>query len=115
MSGGGSSKKKDRKKDEPTQAEPAMVMQPSFMPGMDSMLAQQLSMGGYGDPNTLLAAFSPIFTPMQIQDMRPGATPTPTTPAPATPQPNNPAPTTPGLNLGGNRGVQRRYQPGGHR
>lgn len=114
MSGGGSDKKKNRKKDEPQEASPAMVTQPAFMPGMDSMLAQQLSMGGYGDPSSLMASFAPIFTPMQIQDMRPGATPTPATPAPVTPQPNNPAPSTPGLDLGG-RGTQRRYQPGGHR
>jgi hypothetical protein len=90
MGGSSDSKKKNKKADEP-QAQ-ATYSQPSFLPGMDTMLAQQLSMGGYGDPNSLLAAFSPIFTPMAIPDMRPSATPapTPSTPAPTPSNPSNP-------------------------
>lgn len=58
--------------------------QPSFMPGMDTMIAQQLAQGGYGDMNSLLASFAPIFTPMTMPDYRPGAAPVPS-PSPSTP------------------------------
>lgn len=76
---GGSDKKRKKKEEEPV-AGPT-YSQPAFMPGMDSMLAQQLSAGGYGDPSSLMAAFAPVFTPMQMPDYRPGATPAPTTPS----------------------------------
>lgn len=39
---------------------------PAFMPGMDNMLAQQLSAGGYGAAPDLLAYMNAIHTPMQI-------------------------------------------------
>lgn len=61
-SGGGNTQKKT---DEPS-AKVTTTTSPAFMPGFDSMIAQQLGMGGYGDPNTLLAAMQAIQTPLQI-------------------------------------------------
>ena len=86
MPGGGSSKKKSSsKKDEtPVPGSSPLMTQPAFMPGNDSLLAQQLAAGGYGSVPDLLAMFQQTFTPMQILDTRPGATPTPTTPPPGT-------------------------------
>jgi hypothetical protein len=86
MSGGGSSKKSSST---PTKAaEPAipgtgpMMTQPAFMGDNQNMLAQQLAAGGYGAQPDLMAMLTQTFTPMQVLDTRPGATPPPTTTAP---------------------------------
>lgn len=84
MSGGGSSNKKSTpaKKEEPIiPGSGPMMTQPAFLPGMDTMLAQQLA-AGYGmNPNDLLAQFAQTFTPMQVLDTRPGAIPAPGVPS----------------------------------
>src|SRR5690606_1571490 len=67
MSGGSGSKKK-KAADEPAK-EMATYQQAAFMPGFDTMIADQLAQGGYGSPDSLLAAFEPIFTPMTVPDM----------------------------------------------
>lgn len=103
MSGGGSDKKSNKKKDEPVTAIPgtgAMMTQQPFMPGMDQALAQQLAAGYGGDPSAYLAQLMQTYAPMQILDTRPGATPAPTTP---TPTPTTPSPTTPSWQNGGDR------------
>jgi hypothetical protein len=79
MSGGGSSKPKTTpKKDEPAPQTPGPTVQP-FMPGMDNMLAQQLSAGGYGNPSDLLSYFQNIYAPMTMpgSNTAPGTTTTP--------------------------------------
>jgi hypothetical protein len=76
MSGGDSGGSKKKKADQPAAATPT-AMQQAFMPGFDSMIAQQLGMGGYGDPSGLLAYMNSIQTPMQI--------PTSSLPPPAAP------------------------------
>lgn len=64
MSGGDSGSKK-KKTEEPAPATPATTLQ-AFMPGFDTMIAQQLGMGGYGNPSDLLAYMNSVQTPMQI-------------------------------------------------
>ena len=94
MSGGSSSKKKtEDKKAEPTiPGTGAMMTQQPFMGDNQNLLAQQLAAGGYGNVPDLLAMFQQTFTPMQVLDTRPGATPapgipsTPSTPSQSTPQ-----------------------------
>jgi hypothetical protein len=76
MSGGGSSKPKTT----PKAAEPAPAPTPGptvqpFMPGMDNMLAQQLSAGGYGNPGDLMSYFQNIYSPMTM----PGSNTAPST------------------------------------
>lgn len=68
MSGDSGKRKKNDPK--PTTPEPGPTVQ-AFMPGMDSMLAQQLSQGGYGQPNDLMAHFQSVYTPMQMPGPRP--------------------------------------------
>jgi hypothetical protein len=68
MSGGGSSKPQNK---EPAATPVTTTPLPAFMPGMDSMIAQQLGMGGYGDPTSLLAAMQAIHTPMNIPAFTP--------------------------------------------
>ena len=87
---GGDDKKKSKKQNEPTTPAQATYQQSAFLPGWDNSIAQQLAAGGYGDANSLMAAFAPIFTPMAIPDYRPGATPTTPTPTPTTPTPTTP-------------------------
>lgn len=65
MSGGGDDKKK-KKASEPAATPSPTALQSAFMPGFDSMIAQQLGMGGYGNPSDLLAYMNSIQTPMQI-------------------------------------------------
>lgn len=73
MGDGSDSIKRPSRKDEPSTV--TTTPAPAFMPGFDSMIAQQLGMGGYGDPSTLLAAMQAIQTPMNIPAFKPGATP----------------------------------------
>jgi hypothetical protein len=90
MSGGSSGKKSTPKKDEPS-AIPGtgpMMTQPAFMGDNQNMLAQQLA-GGYGNMPDLMAMLTQTFTPMQVLNTQPGATPTPTAPTtPTTPTPS---------------------------
>lgn len=84
--GGSSKKSTSSKKEEPAiPGTGAMMTQPAFLPGNDTMLAEQLAAGGYGSAPDLLAAFQQTFTPMQLLDTRPGANPAPTTPPASTP------------------------------
>lgn len=62
---GGDSGSKKKKTEEPAPATPATTLQ-AFMPGFDTMIAQQLGMGGYGNPSDLLAYMNSVQTPMQI-------------------------------------------------
>jgi hypothetical protein len=98
LMGGDSDSKK--KSSTPTKAaEPAipgtgpMMTQPAFMGDNQNMLAEQLAAGGYGNMPDLMAMLTQTFTPMQVLDTRPGATPAPTTPTPTTP--TTPASNTP--------------------
>lgn len=87
---GGSSKKKTEKKEEPAPAQ-ATYQQAAFMPGMDSMIAQQLGMGGYGDQSSLLSYMNSIQTPMQMPVLPTPGTPSPTqTTSTAKPKPGTP-------------------------
>jgi hypothetical protein len=99
MSGGGSSKKKSEKKAEPAiPGTGPMMSQPAFMGDNQSLLAQQLAAGGYGSMPDLMQMLTQTFTPMQVLNTQPGATPAPTpTPTP-TPKPAKPnRPTLPGV------------------
>ena len=44
-------------------------------------------LGGYGSMPDIMQMLTQTFTPMQVLDTRPGATPAPTTPTPTTPAP----------------------------
>lgn len=67
---------------------PPTVSMPAFMPGMDNTLAQQLSMGGYGSPQGLLAYLRQMHPAMQmptqsvIMDPKSGVKPKPNTTQP---------------------------------
>jgi hypothetical protein len=92
MSGGSSGKKSTPKKDEPS-AIPGtgpMMTQPAFMGDNQNMIAQQLAAGGFGTQPDLMTMLTQTFTPMQVLNTQPGATPAPTTPAPTTPASNKP-------------------------
>jgi hypothetical protein len=84
MSGGSSGGKK---KSEDKKAEPAipgtgpMMTQPAFMGDNQSLLAQQLAAGGYGSMPDIMQMLTQTFTPMQVLDTRPGATPAPGIPS----------------------------------
>lgn len=62
--GGDSDSRKKKKSSEPATI-PTTTVQP-FMPGLDSMIAQQLGMGGFGDQASLLSYMNSIHTPMQV-------------------------------------------------
>jgi len=92
MSGGGSDKKKTKAKDEPAiPGTGPMMTQPAFFGDNQNLLAQQLAAGGYGAEPDLMAMLTQMFTPMQILDTRPGATPA----AAPIPTPSKPASSRP--------------------
>lgn len=68
-----------------------------FMPGQDTMLAQQLGAGFGQSPEAMLASMNQYYRPMQVADYSPQPTlPTPTTPpAQGTPPPATTPPATP--------------------
>ena len=91
MSGDDSNKKKksSKAKDEPViPGTGPMMTQPAFMGDNQNLLAQQLAAGGYGSMPDIMQMLTQTFTPMQVLDTRPGATPAPA-PPPA-PQDNAP-------------------------
>lgn len=63
---GGSSKSSSSSGSSSSEPKITNTTVPAFMPGFDSMIAQQLGAGGYGDPNTLLAQMQAIQTPLQV-------------------------------------------------
>lgn len=103
MSGGSSSKPKTETK----AAEPStipgtgpMMTQPAFMGDNQNLLAQQLAAGGYGSMPDIMAMLTQTFTPMQVLNTQPGATPAPGIPStPSTP--SQPGGSGAGSGLGG--------------
>lgn len=96
-SSGGSSKKwtdqfnkKDEAKGTVPGTSPLMTVQP-FIGDSQNMLAQQLAAGGYGQVPDLMSMLSQTYSPMQVLDTRPGATPAPTTPTTPTTGGNKPS------------------------
>ncbi len=63
---GGSSKKPAAKAKPKQEAAPVMMTVDPFMPGMDQMLANQLSAGFGGSPQSYLSAFNQTYAPMQV-------------------------------------------------
>jgi hypothetical protein len=115
MSGGSSGgKKTEKKKDEPAiPGTGPMMSQPAFMGDNQSLLAQQLAAGGYGSMPDIMQMLTQTFTPMQVLNTQPGATPTPAptptpTPTPVqTPRPTRPnRPTLPDRNHNGQLGAR---------
>ena len=94
---------KDAAVTSPFSAMPTKTVQP-FMPGIAEMIAQQLSMGGFGAPESNLASMLQYYAPMQVPDYSPQATPVPT-PAPT------PAPGQGGIggNAAGNGTLGKRF------
>ena len=84
---GGSSKKSSSKTEEPKVTTSTV---PAFMPGWDSMIAQQLGQGGYGDPNAILAQMQAVQKPNQIPSMGYSPTTPNGTPPTSTATPKNP-------------------------
>ncbi len=84
MSGGSSSKPKTETKAAEPSTIPgtgAMMTQPAFMGDNQNLLAQQLAAGGYGSMPDIMAMLTQTFTPMQVLNTQPGATPAPGIPS----------------------------------
>jgi hypothetical protein len=99
MSGGssGGKKKSDKKAEPAIPGTGPMMTQPAFMGDNQNLLAQQLAAGGYGSMPDIMQMLTQTFTPMQVLNTQPGATPAPTTPTPVTPTPKPPTQGRPGL------------------
>lgn len=101
---------------DPTYPVPRQIVQPG-MPGQIDQIAQQLGMGGYGNPADLQAHMGQFYKPMSMPNY--GATPIPppdpSAPPAETPAPQQPQRQNPVMGGGGLSALVNRYNPRGGR